>query len=134
MASAALLLGRPFRLRGKVSYGRQQGRALGFPTANVYLHRKRVPVSGVFVVEAMLAGRRYPGVANVGVRPTFHGNQVLLEVHLFDFNQVIYGSTIEVDFLHKLRDEKRFASFDDLLLQIKQDVAVAKEYFINVSQ
>ncbi len=124
------LLDRPYSLCGKVRYGNQRGRDLGFPTANISLHRALVPVSGVFAVRAKRLGKQdYYGVANVGVRPTFDGTRVVLEVHLFDFNQEIYGQHIEVEFLHKLRDEERYDSLEALVRQIKQDVRDARLYF-----
>lgn len=130
MSLVGALLGRSFSLWGKVTYGEQRGRDLGFPTANINLHRQLVPVNGVFIVRAKLAGKIYNGVANVGMRPTFDGQRVLLEVHLFDFNQMIYGCTMEVEFLHKLREERRFESFAELLAQIKKDVSDARNYFV----
>ncbi|OGO93550.1 MAG: riboflavin biosynthesis protein RibF [Coxiella sp. RIFCSPHIGHO2_12_FULL_42_15] len=129
MVLVQALLGQIFTLRGKVTYGHQRGRDLGFPTANIDLHRELVPISGVFVVRATLGGDVLNGVANVGIRPTFAGQRVLLEVHLFDFNRNIYGANLEVEFLHKLREEKRYDSFDALLQQIKKDVSEAKKYF-----
>lgn len=131
MALARALLGQTFAVRGKVIYGQQRGRDLGFPTANIDLHRRLVPVSGVFVVRVTLKGEVFNGVANVGVRPTFSGQRVLLEVHLFNFHQIIYGNNLLVEFLDKLREECRFESFDALLEQIKKDVAEAKKYFMS---
>jgi len=122
------LLGRPYCLCGKVVYGEQRGRDLGFPTANINLHRELVPLSGVFVIRALgLGDKPYDGVANVGIRPTFNGTRVLLEVYLFDFNAEIYGHQLQVEFLHKLRDEVRFDSVEKLIKQIRQDVIDAKK-------
>ncbi|WP_342227455.1 bifunctional riboflavin kinase/FAD synthetase [Rickettsiella endosymbiont of Rhagonycha lignosa] len=129
---AALLLGRPFRLSGHVIYGDQRGRLLGFPTANIGLHRKVIPLQGVFVVHVVgLAATPLPGVANCGKRPTVNGLKNLLEVHLLDFNQDIYGRFIEIEFLNIIREEKKFDSLDSLKQQINKDVIVAKNYFVD---
>jgi|EndMetStandDraft_5_1072996.scaffolds.fasta_scaffold02667_2 riboflavin kinase/FMN adenylyltransferase len=129
---ATLLLGHPFRLSGRVIYGDQRGRLLGFPTANVGLHRKVIPLQGVFVVNVYgLAATALPGVANCGKRPTISGLKNLLEVHLFDFDQNIYGQFIEIEFLKKIRDEKKFDSLEALKQQIAKDVIAAKNYFVD---
>jgi riboflavin kinase/FMN adenylyltransferase len=130
MATAEKLLGRSYRMSGRVARGEQLGRQLGFPTANIYLHRQATPVRGVFVVEMFgVEGEPVAGVANVGARPTVNGTRTLLEVHLFDFAEQIYGRYVEVVFLQKLRDELRFASLDALKQQIGLDAAAAREYF-----
>lgn len=124
------LLGRPYRMAGRVAHGNKRGRTIGFPTANLFLHRRVTPLSGVYAVEMFgISGEPRPGVANVGLRPTVGGTQALLEVHLFDFTSDIYGCHVEVDFLHKLRDEQRFPSFDTLRAQILKDVEEAKTFF-----
>ncbi len=132
MQGARDLLGRPYTLCGRVRYGEQRGRTIGFPTANIFLHRQVSPLHGVFAV--MLHGiteKPLTGVANLGTRPTFNGNnQLLLEVHLFDFDKTIYGHDVEVEFVHKLRDELRFSSFDALKKQIEIDVQSAKAVLI----
>ncbi|MGC1854949.1 MAG: bifunctional riboflavin kinase/FAD synthetase [Candidatus Aquirickettsiella sp.] len=128
---ASLLLGRPFRLSGRVIYGNQRGRLLGFATANIGLHRHVIPLQGVFIVNVYgLADTPLAGIANCGKRPTVNGVKNLLEVHLFDFDQNIYGRFIEVEFLKKIRDEKKFDSLESLKQQITNDVAVAKSYFM----
>lgn len=129
---ARKLLGHNYRIWGKVIYGQQRGRDLGFPTANINMLRKLVPLSGVFVIRAKIQEQIYPGVANVGTRPTFSGMGVLLEAHLFDFNRSIYGCNLEVEFLHKLRPEKKFDNFAALRTQILQDAQDAKDYFATV--
>ena len=127
---AEKLLGRPYRMSGRVAHGDKRGRTIGFPTANIHLHRKATPVEGVFAVEMFgVQGEPAAGVANVGTRPTVDGTRSLLEVHLFDFEQDIYGAHIHVDFLHKLRNEERFDSFDELMRQIQQDAADARAWF-----
>jgi riboflavin kinase/FMN adenylyltransferase len=127
---ATLLLGRPFKLSGRVIYGDQRGRLLGFPTANIRLHRQVLPLHGVFVVNVYgLAAAALPGVANCGKRPTINGLKNLLEVHLFNFDQNIYGRFIEIEFLKKIRDEKKFNNLEALKQQITKDVAIAKDFF-----
>ena len=132
--AANILLGRPFRISGRVCYGQQLGRKLGIPTANVNLHRYRAPLSGVFAVEVLLADERVPGVANVGLRPTV-GDLLkpVLEVHLLDWTGDIYGQRIAVEFKHKLRDEQKFTTLDELVINIHQDIKTARDYFANVS-
>ncbi len=128
---AALLLGRPFKLSGRVIYGDQRGRLLGFPTANIGLHRQILPLQGVFIVNVYgLTSTPLAGVANIGKRPTVNGLKNLLEVHLFDFDQNIYGRFIEIEFLKKIRDEKKFDNLELLKQQITQDIAIAKNYFM----
>jgi len=132
-AQAATLLGRPFAVSGRVCPGKQMGRQLGVPTANIALRRRRSPVLGTFAVKVDIGDQIVPGVANVGVRPTI--NRVAkpqLETHLFDFNEDLYGRRIHVEFCLKLREEQRFHSVDALREQIQQDIAQAKEFF-NIS-
>lgn len=126
---AAHMLGRPYSLCGRVAHGAKLGRTIGFPTANVALKRQVSPVSGVYAVELLLDGQRYPGVANVGNKPTVNGTQALLEVHLFDFSGDIYGKQVEVELRHKLRNEQKFASFALLKEQIQRDAAKARHWF-----
>jgi riboflavin kinase/FMN adenylyltransferase len=126
---AEILLGRPYSVCGRVIHGEKRGRTIGFPTANVQLFRKRTPIEGVFAVTMSgIGAQQIPGVANVGVRPTFEGGtRVLLETHLFNFNQEIYGQYVEVNFRAKIRNEMRFHLLDDLTRQIQQDAAEAKQ-------
>lgn len=127
---AEQLLGRPYRLCGRVAHGDKRGRSIGFPTANIHLHRKKAPVEGVFAVEMFgIAGEPVAGVANVGRRPTVNGLEPRLEVHLFDFAGDLYGEHVQVDFLHKIRPERRFESFEALRRQIEVDAAQAKAFF-----
>lgn len=125
------LLGKPYTISGKVVKGQQLGRQLGTPTANVHLHRYRSPLSGVFVVEATLpSGEKLPGVANVGVRPTVAGdNKPILEVHLFDRDDDLYGKKLLVEFKHKIREEQRFDGLDQLKVQIQKDITTGREFF-----
>jgi riboflavin kinase / FMN adenylyltransferase len=130
LAHAAALLGRNYALSGHVAHGDKLGRNLGFPTANVALRRKP-PLTGIFAVHVHgLPGGPRAGVASIGVRPTVKADgRPLLEVFLLDFNQAIYGKRITVEFLHKLRDEERFADVETLARQIGRDVTHAREYF-----
>jgi len=130
LAGAAKLLGRPYRMCGRVAHGDEIGRTLGVPTANIHLHRKQTPVSGIFVVELFgLTGEPLPGVASVGTRPTVNGTRPLLEVHLLDFDGDLYGAYVSVNFLLKLRDEKRFDTVEEMRRQILVDIEHAREYF-----
>ncbi|MCP4697130.1 MAG: bifunctional riboflavin kinase/FAD synthetase [Gammaproteobacteria bacterium] len=127
MQEAALLLGRPYTLCGRVAHGDQRGRTIGFPTANIHLHRCASPVSGVFAVQMHgVAAKSLAGVANLGSRPTVNGKCLLLEVHLFNFSENIYGRYVEVEFIAKLREERRFASFAMLRDQIEKDTEQAR--------
>lgn len=127
---AEKLLGRPYRILGRVIHGNQLGRTIGFPTANIRLHRQVNPVKGVYAVKVRLkSGAFFNGVANIGTRPTINGVNQLLEAHLFDFQGDIYGQWLEVELCHKIRNEMKFASFDDLKDQIAKDVETAKNIF-----
>lgn len=124
------LLGRLYRMCGRVAHGDKRGRSIGFPTANIHLHRRATPVQGVFAVEVFgLDMEPVPGVANVGTRPTVDGTRSLLEIHLLDFDRDIYGCHVHVGFLCKLRDERRFAAFEELKEQIRRDAEKAREFF-----
>ena len=131
-AGAGELLGRSFRLCGRVVAGDGRGRELGFPTANIVLHRESVPISGVHVVRVYgISDGPLPGVANIGTRPTVDGTRssALLEVHVLDFAEDLYGRQVEVEFLRKLRAERRFESLAALTAQIVRDTEEARTYF-----
>jgi riboflavin kinase / FMN adenylyltransferase len=129
LALAAQMLGRPFALTGRVRHGRKLGRDLGFPTANVFLYRRKLPVAGVYAITANTVFGCYHGVANIGHRPTVQGQRQQLEAHLFDFKGDLYGSQIEVVLQHKLRAEQRFDGLAALTQQIAADVSAAKAFF-----
>ncbi|MBI5451185.1 MAG: bifunctional riboflavin kinase/FAD synthetase [Gammaproteobacteria bacterium] len=130
LALAGKLLGRSYRMAGRIVHGDKRGRTLGFPTANLYLHRQVSPLQGVYAVAMFgLDQEPVPGVANIGTRPTVGGQRSLLEVHLLDFSGDIYRRQVQVEFLTKLRDELRFESLAALTAQIAQDVQQAREYF-----
>ena len=132
---AEQMLGRPYSISGKVVYGRQLGQTIGTPTANLELRRLRAPLSGVYAVKVNGAGLcDAPGVANVGVRPTVDDSiKANLEVHLIDREVELYGQHIDVSFLHKLREEKKFASLDELKENIAKDIESSRAWF-NQSQ
>ena len=133
-AGAQRLLGRPYRMLGRVVHGRELGRTLGFPTANLRLMRRRPPVQGVMAVRVFGIGLEpLMAVASLGTRPTVDGTDMLLEVHLFDFAQDLYGREIEVEFVAKLRDEVKFDSLDALIVQMKVDAAQARDLLSKVS-
>jgi riboflavin kinase/FMN adenylyltransferase len=120
-------LGRPYSMRGRVIGGKRLGRELGFPTANLALGRARAPVAGIFAVQVHgVASGALPGVASLGTRPTVGGVEALLEAHLFDFSDDLYGREIAVEFAAKLRDEQRFATLDALVEQMQRDAADAR--------
>ncbi len=125
---ATALLGRPYRMSGRVVRGRQVGRALGYATANVDLRRRQSAVMGIYAVRVHgLAEGPLDGVASVGTRPTFDLTKPLLEVHLFDFNRDIYGEYIHVDFIEHVRAEERFDTVEDLVAQMKIDEENARD-------
>ncbi|MDR3299017.1 MAG: bifunctional riboflavin kinase/FAD synthetase [Candidatus Accumulibacter sp.] len=131
MERAARLLGRPYAIDGRVVHGDQLGRRLGFATANIRIKHDNPPLSGVFAVEVRgLPDGPYPGVANLGVRPSANPlARPLLEVHLFDFCADIYGAHLNVRFVHKLRSEQRFPDLAALQARIAQDAESARQYF-----
>jgi len=128
-ALAEALLGHAYFMMGRVVYGRQLGRQLGVPTANIRLQRYRTPLEGVFAVTVSGLERTYEGVANVGVRPTVDGKEPLLEVHIFDFKEDIYGSLLTVEFKRKIREERKFDGVEALKAQINRDIAETREWF-----
>ena len=126
-----LLLGRPYSLSGRVVMGQQLGRTIGAPTANIQLRRLRSPLAGVYAVEIEgIDGTTYKGVANVGTRPTIGDlSKAILEVHVLDFKGDLYGKHLRVLFKHKLRDEKKFSSLDELKENIARDFDAGRAYF-----
>lgn len=129
-SEAADLLGKPFKLSGKVLKGKQLGRTIGSPTANIALKRVKSPLHGVYAVRVSGGGlNSAAGVANVGVRPTVNdGTLANLEVHLFDFDGDLYGERLNVEFMTKLRDEKKFESLDALKAAIAADQQAARAW------
>ena len=131
---AQQMLGYAYFIMGRVVYGRQLGRQLGVPTANIRLQRYRAVLEGVYAVRVAGLERDYLGIANIGIRPTVAGKEPLLEVHLFDFSRDIYGQLLTVTFCHKLRDEQKFTGLEELKAQIHTDINDAKAWFANFDQ
>ena len=128
------LLGRPYSIKGEVVRGKQLGTDLGFPTCNINPQRRKIPLHGVYASEVRLVDRYRPAAVNIGYRPTVtETGDALLEAHILDFDENLYGKTIEVIFRAKLRDEVKFASLDDLKQQIGIDVAKVRDLFANVT-
>jgi len=125
---AQKLLGRYYQIRGVVTTGRNRGgRLLGFPTANITLHDELCPKNGVYAVAVDCMGEIFQGVANIGYSPTFDDNVFSVEVHILDFNENIYGQKIRVDFVKRIRDEKKFSNISELSDQIKKDIVKARK-------
>jgi riboflavin kinase / FMN adenylyltransferase len=125
------LLGRAYEMRGRVVYGQQLGRRLGYPTANIRMRRRKLPLTGIFAVRVRGVDADHPhaaraGVASLGFRPTIGGTEPLLEAHVFDFDGSLYGRELDVEFVAKIRDEEKFASLDALVRQMHQDAAEAR--------
>ncbi|MDH5480318.1 MAG: bifunctional riboflavin kinase/FAD synthetase [Nitrosomonas sp.] len=139
LQAAKQLLGRSYSISGRVVHGNKLGKKIGFPTANIHIKHNRLPLSGIFVVTVNGVSKSSPsklyyGVASLGVRPTVQKNgKPVLEVYLFDFNQDIYGLHLQINFLHKLRDEEKYIDLDTLTRQIEKDVAQAKDYLNKLS-
>jgi riboflavin kinase/FMN adenylyltransferase len=124
---AQALLGRPYRMFGRVVRGNRLGHQLGMPTANIRLHRVQSPLHGIFAVTVDGDGlQQHAAVASVGCRPTIDGTEMLLEVHLFDFDGDLYGQHLEVQFVKKLREEERFENLDALTTQMHLDAQQAR--------
>lgn len=129
-AEVERLLGRPYRISGRVLHGQKLGRQLGTPTANLQLNRLRPALQGVYLVSVEVGGRRWAGVANIGTRPSVKGDgRAHLEVHLLDFAGDLYGRRLVAQFHRKLRDEQRFASLEALKSAIDADIAAARAHW-----
>lgn len=126
---AAEFLQRLYRLNGTVIHGDKRGKEIGYPTANIKPEdsRKIIPKDGVYAVGVRYEGQWYQGMMNIGTRPTFDEQQRTLEVHLFDFGEDIYGKEVQVRFVKRIRDEKKFSGVDELISQLQKDEKVAKE-------
>ena len=125
------LLGRPYAITGIIVKGKQLGRTIGFPTANIQLHEsyKLIPANGVYVINAYYEGKSYKGMLNIGVRPTVDGTSRTIEANLFDFDKEIYGEDLRVEILHYLRPEQKFNGLDALIEQLKIDKENALAFF-----
>jgi riboflavin kinase/FMN adenylyltransferase len=129
--SARRLLGRPFTIFGTVTQGKRRGHQIGFPTANLRAHNEQFPPNGVYAAKAWLDGTEFGGVTNIGFRPTFENaaSDCVLELHLFGFNEKIYGKDVEVGFLRYLRPEQKFSGINELRAQIEKDVESARKIY-----
>ena len=126
------ILGRRFSILGRITKGKQLGRILDFPTINIKLKNRAVPINGIFCVKVKFDnGKTYLGAANIGTRPTVNGMSNILEVHILDFNKQVYGQKVEVFFYHKIRNEVKFDSLDELKTHIKDDVIKTRLFFDN---
>ena len=121
-------LGRPFFITGKVEQGNQVGRKIDYPTANIFIEEdyKLIPAQGVYAIKAKVKNKIFDGMLNIGVRPTVNGSNNTIEVHLFDFSEDIYGEQIRVYFYHRIRDEKKFNSLEELKHQLDEDRETAQ--------
>ena len=126
MESARKFLGRHYSIVGPVISGHKTGQAIGFPTANIDTSKVQIPGTGVYAVRMIYQNNSFGAVANIGFNPTFHRDRLSVEVHIFDFNQVIYGKEVEVEFISRIRSEIEFESKDELVVQIKKDIETAK--------
>lgn len=130
LKAAQEMLGNPYYVMGRVIHGDKRGHTLGYPTANIHLKRKSVPLAGVYAVKVWGINKQpINGVVNVGFRPTVKNKKRLLEVYLLDFNADIYGKILKVEFMHKLRNEIKFSSLQQLKQQIARDIVEVKNYF-----
>lgn len=123
------LLGKAYCIGGRVAHGNKLGRTIGFPTANILLNRLVTPIQGVYAVQVETPKGKFNGIANVGNRPTVNGSKPLLEVHLFDFSGDLYGKTLRVTFVEKIRNEIKFANVEALKAQIMIDVEKVRSIF-----
>jgi riboflavin kinase/FMN adenylyltransferase len=127
---ARRMLGRPYGVEGRVVRGAERGRTIGFPTANLQPHNRVIPRRGVYVTATLIEGAWRRSVTNVGLRPTFErAEEPSVETFVLDWGGDLYGDVVRVRFLHRLRDERRFSSADELKRQIDRDVARAERYF-----
>lgn len=134
MQRAMRLLGRPYRMSGKVIAGKKLGRTLGYPTANLALHRRVIPMMGIFAVRVSGGGlKNAPGVAYLGTRPVVGGVEPLLEAHVFDFDGDLYGKNMSVDFIAYLRDDGGIKNLDEMVAQMGRDAAQARELLSQVT-
>ena len=131
MQKANMMLGSSWTMEGEVIHGDKRAREMNFPTANILPHDQIYPLQGVYTVNIIINQNKYKGIANFGERPTVHGKKLLLEAHLFDFDEDIYGKHLTVEFLTFIRGEKKFDNFSLLVEQIKKDIQIAKDYHLN---
>lgn len=129
------MLNRPYCIKGKVVHGKKLGRTIGFPTANLdYSKEALIPKKGVYYTNVQWQGKIYKGITSVGNNPTVNGDKLTIETYILDFNNDLYGHNIKVYFIKKIRDEKKFNSIDDLVIQLKKDkdYALEEKFFVNL--
>jgi riboflavin kinase/FMN adenylyltransferase len=131
---ASRLLGRSFALAGEIKTGTGQGRKLVVPTLNLATEQECLPKNGVYATESVIAGKKYRSVTNIGVRPTFEGQRLAIESHLFDFSETLTSGAMEVRFWKRLRDEKKFSGPEALRDQVLRDIGEAQAYFASLAQ
>ena len=122
-------LGRNYYIKGEVVEGEKRGREIGFPTTNLKTNWNFLPKEGVYVTHIYVKGVKHEGITNIGHRPTFGKKDLLIESHLFDFDEFIYGADIKIEFIERIRSEKKFDSVEELIENIKKDVEFAKKLF-----
>jgi riboflavin kinase/FMN adenylyltransferase len=127
MKHASVLLGRPHFLRGPVVHGRERGRTIGFPTANIQSYTESLPPDGVYATRVVLDDGSYPSITNIGMRPTFGEPERTIEAHIFDFSRDIYGREVKLEIAERIRPERKFQSAQALAAQIASDLQRAKE-------
>ncbi len=124
---ASQLLGRNYSMSGTIVQGDGRGSQIGFPTANIEPGEQICPPNGVYAIRAKVINQWFDGVLNIGIRPTFDGTKFQVESHLFNFDEIVYGETIEICFIEKIRSERKFSDMHALVKQIHRDIAVANE-------
>jgi len=129
MEEVAALMGKPYTIKGKVVPGKNRGKAMGFPTANIKNTGYLAPKQGVYISTVKIGKRQYNGISNVGKNPTFGDNQETIEVYVMDFDGHLYGQHIELSFLHYIRPEIKFSSVEELIEKMKEDEIVSRNYF-----
>lgn len=132
---AIKMLNRPYIIKGKVVHGKKLGRTIGFPTANLdYSKEALIPRKGVYYTNVQWQDKIYKGITSVGNNPTVNGDKLTIETYILDFNNDLYGHNIKVYFIKKIRDEKKFNSIDDLVIQLKKDkdYALEEKFFVNL--
>ncbi|RKU29644.1 hypothetical protein C6497_05760 [Candidatus Poribacteria bacterium] len=131
---ASQLLGRVYSVSGTIVQGDGRGKQLGFPTANIDTGEQLCPPNGVYAIQAKLEEHWLNGVVNIGIRPTFNGTEFQVESHLFDFDEIVYGETLEIFFIEKIRSERKFSTIHALRQQINRDIVAANEILDHQSQ
>lgn len=133
--NAARLLGKPYSIAGRVVHGKQLGRTLGYPTANLRFANKTPALRGIYATWVHgMAAQPWPSVSSFGTRPTVDGKEPLLEAHLFDFDGDLYGKLIEIEFVARLRDEEKFPDLPTLVVQMDRDAAQARHILMNTTE